>query len=258
MKIVTVFDGSPRKKHTYQAVNEFLAKLDALGGVQSEIVRLADYRLGVCKGCQRCFDKGEEFCPLKDDRDLLFGKIMASDGVVFATPTYSFQVSGLMKLFLDRCGFLFHRPRFHGRTFTSLVVQGIMGGGKVVRYLDFVGSGLGFDVVRGACCMTREPMTEERRREQSAALAKLSERYHRRLARADHVPTLKQLMVFRMARNGIRRELDDSYLDYRYYAEKGWFESDYYHPAHLGLMKRGAGWLFDTVSGHMNGPHAPR
>jgi multimeric flavodoxin WrbA len=30
--------------------------------------------------------KGEEFCPLKDERDLLIEKMMSSDGVVFACP----------------------------------------------------------------------------------------------------------------------------------------------------------------------------
>src|SRR5512141_619713 len=108
MKRVTAFVGSARKRNTYKAVLQFLDNLQALGDVEYEIAVLGDYRLEPCRGCQLCFRKGEEFCPLKDDRDVLFEKISASDGVVFATPNYSFQVSGLMKLFLDRCGFLFH------------------------------------------------------------------------------------------------------------------------------------------------------
>jgi FMN-dependent NADH-azoreductase len=73
----------------------------------------------------------------------------ASDGIVLATPNYSFQVSGLMKVFLDRLGFAFHRPRFHGKAFTSIVTQGIFGGGKVVKYLDFVeAGGSGHRIVR--------------------------------------------------------------------------------------------------------------
>ena len=59
--------------------------------------------------------------------------MMASDGVVFATPNYSFHVSGLMKLFVDRLAFNFHRPRFFGKTCTSIVTQGIAGGGKIVE-----------------------------------------------------------------------------------------------------------------------------
>ena len=89
MKKVTAFVGSARKKNTYKAVVQFLNNLQALGDVEYEIVTLSDYRLGVCRGCRVCFEKGEEFCPLKDDRDVLFDKITASDGVVFATPNYS-------------------------------------------------------------------------------------------------------------------------------------------------------------------------
>ena len=55
---------------------------------------LSDYNLEICKGCKLCLDQGEEFCPLKDDRDQLIQKIIDSDGVIFASPNYSFQVSG--------------------------------------------------------------------------------------------------------------------------------------------------------------------
>jgi len=101
MKRVTAFVGSARKKYTYDAVRQFLDDLQSLGDVECEIVALSDHRLGTCRGCCVCFAKGEEFCPLKDDRDVLIEKMMASDGVVFASPNYSFQVSAIMKIFLD-------------------------------------------------------------------------------------------------------------------------------------------------------------
>src|SRR5512146_1579212 len=101
MKKVIAFVGSAHKKITHKAVVQFLNNLQALGDVEYEIVTLSDYRLGFCRGCRVCFMRGEQFCPLKDDRDVLFDKIAASDGVIFATPNYSFQMSGLMKVFLD-------------------------------------------------------------------------------------------------------------------------------------------------------------
>ncbi|HYF91291.1 MAG TPA: flavodoxin family protein [Symbiobacteriaceae bacterium] len=120
-----VFVGSAHKQgSTHYAVRQFLDNLQSSG----------DHRLATCRGCKVCFGKGGEFCPLKDDRDVLFDKIMASDGVVFASPNYSFQVSAILKLFLDILGFVFHRPRFFGKTFTSIVTQGFFGGGKIVRY----------------------------------------------------------------------------------------------------------------------------
>lgn len=248
VKRVTAFVGSARKKHTYSAVREFLDRLEALGGVECEIVTLSDYRIETCRGCKLCLDKGEELCPLKDDRDVLIEKMMGSDGLILASPNYSFQVSGTMKVFLDRLGFLFHRPRFHGKTFTSIVVQGVYGGRKIVKYLDFVGKSLGCDVVKGSCATSFEPMTDKERLKRDQALAKQSKRFHRELSKSDgRVPTLFELMIFRMARTSIRLTLDESWRDYTYYSQQGWFESDYYFPTHMGLLKRSAGSLLDMI-----------
>src|SRR5512136_3026396 len=150
MKKVTAFVGSGHKRLTHNAVRQFLDDIESFGDVETELVTLNDYQIGTCRGCRLCFDRGEETCPMKDDRDVLIGKIMASDGVVLASPNYSFQVSGALKVFLDRLGFVFHRPRFFGKAYTSIVTQGIYGGPKVVKYLDFVGGGLGFNVVKGS------------------------------------------------------------------------------------------------------------
>lgn len=252
MKRVTAFVGSGRKRHTHNAVLQFLGYLQAFGDVEYEVVALNDYRLETCRGCQLCFKKGEEFCPLHDDRDELIKKIEASDGIVFASPNYSFQVSGLMKAFLDRLGFVFHRPRFHGKTFTSIVAQGIYGGGKIVKYLDFVGNGLGFNTVKGSCIRTLEPMTAKAQRAIDAALTQQSKRFHERLSKpALPVPALINLMAFRMSRTSMRLMLDGRSRDYTYYSDKGWFDSDYYYPTRLGVLKKTAGGLFDLIGASM-------
>jgi multimeric flavodoxin WrbA len=252
MKKVTAFVGSARRGHTYDAVAQFLGNLESTGDVESEIVRLSDYPLGVCRGCRVCFEKGEEHCPLKDDRDVLIKKMMASDGVVLASPNYSFQISGLMKVFLDRLGFAFHRPRFFGKTFTSIVTQGIYGGNKLVDYLDFVGSALGFNTVKGSCLMTLDPMTDKQQLEMDRVLAAHASRYYARLERPGYpVPGLIHLWFFRMGRTKMKLELDDSSPDYRYYSDRGWFESDFYYPTRLGLLKKEAGTLFDSVTARM-------
>jgi multimeric flavodoxin WrbA len=249
MKTVTAFVGSARKQHTYNAVRQFLDSLQSLGNVEYEIVRLSDCVVETCRGCKLCFDRGEEFCPFQDDRNLLIDKMMTSDGVVFASPNYSFQVSAIMKTFLERLGFVFHRPRFFGKTFTNIVVQGIYGGPKIVEYLDFVGNNLGFNVVAGSCLRALEPMTEKDHRTNAGILAAHSRRFHDRLSRPAYpVPTLFKLMIFRMSRTSIRLMLDETRRDYTYYRDKGWFESDYFYPVRLNVFKKGAGSLFDYTA----------
>lgn len=243
---VTAFIGSARKKHTYLAAENFLKKLQMHGTIEYEIVALSDYKLKICRGCKLCIDKGEELCPLKDDRDILMRKISESDGVLFATPNYSFQVSGQMKVFLDRFGFLFHRPQYFGKTFTSIVAQGIYGGKDIVKYLDFVGSSLGFNVVKGLVIKTLEPMSEENRVKTNLAIEKQSRSFYRKLVKREYPsPSLFRLLLFRVSRTTMKAMLNDGYRDYSYFNQKGWFSNDYYYSVKLNPFKKTMGKLFD-------------
>ncbi len=257
MRSVVAFVGSARRHGvTHRATRRFLDDLESFGDVETELVFLSEHDLGLCRGCKACFIRGEEFCPLHDDRDLLLAKIARSDGVVLASPVYSFQVSGHTKVFLDRLGFAFHRPRFHGKAYTSIVVEGLYGGRAVARYLDLVGLGLGFNVVEGSRVVARknpdtprEPMQEEERRRMDDALARQARRFHAQLLGPRFpAPTLLQLLAFRMARTSIRLEQAPDRPDPAYYRDRGWFESDYWYPTRLGPLKRLAGAAFDRVA----------
>jgi len=246
MKKVTAIVGTASRKHTYLAVRQFLEDLQSLGDVETEVVRLSDYRIETCRTCKLCLMKGEESCPLKDDRDVLIGKMMASDGVVFATPNLSWHVSGMMKVFLDRLGFVFHRPRFFGKVSTSIVPQGIYGGRKIVRYFDFVGKGLGFTTVMGMHFTALDPMAGTEKQKMDRSLAKLSRKFYDRLVGPTPAPGWFWLMAFRSGRTKMRLELDESSFDYCYYRDKGWFDSDYFYPTRLGPLKKTAGRLIDA------------
>ncbi len=250
MKRVTAFVGSARKHSTYQSVQRFLTSLQSLGDVEAEIVRLGDCRVETCRGCKNCFEKGEEFCPYAgDDRTMLMDKMMQSDGVVFASPVYTFQVSAIMKKFLDRLGFVCHRPRFFGKACTNIVVQAFRGGAECVKYLDLVGFALGFNVVKGACVPAGlEAVAEKEQRETERLLDAHARRFYRALSGPAYpVPTLFQIMAFRWSRSYIRRTLDDSSLDFRYYRDRGWFESDHFYPTRLGPLRTAAGSFFDYL-----------
>ncbi len=263
MKSVIAFVGSARKHGvTYRATRLFLDDLESFGDVRTELVFLSDHQIGLCRGCKACFIRGEEFCPLHDDRDPLVEKMTTCDGVVLASPVYSFQVSAHMKAFLDRLGFAFHRPRFHGKTCTSIVVEGLYGGRDVVKYLDFVGGALGFNVAKGSRIVSRknpdtanEPMSDAERREMDEVLARHSRRFHEMLTRPPFPePTMFRLFAFRMARTGIRLELAEDRPDHAYYRDHGWFDSDYYYPTRLGPLKRAAGAAFDRMAARSSRP----
>jgi multimeric flavodoxin WrbA len=246
MKIVTAFVGSSRKRNTYRAVEQYLNNLQALGNIETEIVVLSDYRLGICRGCQLCFNKGESFCPLKDDRDVLFEKIKASDGVIFATPNYTWDMSGMMKVFLDRFGFACHRPRYFGKCFTSIVVQAVGRGEKIVDTFNWTANVLGFTTLKGMTITAFDPRTEQQQKKIDRDLEKHSHRFYAMLAKpAFSPPSLSQLLMFRFARTLIHTQTNPEMLDYRYFADNHWFDSDYYYPTNLGRVKQVVGAILD-------------
>jgi multimeric flavodoxin WrbA len=248
MKKITAFVGSARKKNTYKAVAQFMSNLQALGEVETEIVVLTNYKLGICRGCQLCVNKGEAFCPLKDDRDVLFDKIDKSDGIIFACPNYTWNMSGIMKVFIDRFGFAVHRPRFFGKAFTSIVTQAMGQGDKIVKNFDYIAFTLGFNTLKGITITGFDPKTEEQQQKIDKDLAKLSRRFYNMLEKPAYpAPTFIQLLGFRMSRT-IVMQTDPEWIDHQYFADKGWFESDYYYSTSLSMVKRAVGSLADRMA----------
>jgi hypothetical protein len=65
------------------------------------------------------------------------------------------------------------------------------------------------------------------------------------------VPTLFKLGGFRAARTSMRLMLDETSRDYTYYRDKGWFESDYFYPTRLSVLKKATGSLVDSITARM-------
>jgi NAD(P)H-dependent FMN reductase len=247
MKKVTAFIGSARKKGTYLAVQEFENNLKKHGDIDFEYVFLNDYNLEFCRGCKLCFDKGEQFCPHNDDRNVLIEKMVKSDGVIFASPSYAFQVSGRMKNFIDRIAFIYHRPRFFKKTFTAIGVQFIPFGNQVQRYLEGVGNNLGFDVLNGATVITPEPIPPKQLKKLKAKIMKLSDKFYKKLNNIKPIkPSLLKIMKFRMTRSGLQGS-DLELYDYNYYNNMGWFESDYYYDIHMNPIQKAIGTFSDFL-----------
>lgn len=248
MKKVVCFVGSARTEGgTQHAVRIFEERLREHGEIDFEILRLSEQNLSFCTGCKLCFDRGEQYCPHKDDRERLVAKMEAADGVVFASPNYAFHVSGSMKNYIDRIAYVFHRPCFFGKTFTGLAVYGVFGGNKVRKYLESTGENLGFEVVRGATAMTLEPMTEERIEKLEASMTAAADRFYQQLMTTEPMrPSLYRFMMFRMTRSGIMSSPVQLY-DHAYYEKQGWFDSDYYYDVKLSGLQRLLGGLFDRM-----------
>jgi multimeric flavodoxin WrbA len=74
-------------------------------GAECEVVTLAKLKINRCLSCYRCqADEAHLTCVYndKDDVRAIFDKIAGADIVVFATPVYLMNMTGLLKTLLDR------------------------------------------------------------------------------------------------------------------------------------------------------------
>ncbi len=144
MKIVVIL-GSHRKGNTLKLVNQVEESMQLLGNVEFTYLHLKDLNLKTCKGCFQCIQKGSDICPLKDDKYLILKTLLNSDGVILATPAYNFNVSTMMKNFIDRFAHLGHQPKLFNQHVLLLSTTAGTGATEVLSYLyKYVGRLWGF------------------------------------------------------------------------------------------------------------------
>lgn len=227
MKILIVM-GSPRKVGTWKAVQKVQAAMQQLGPVEFDVLWLKDANLQPCLGCHACIKRGESKCPLKEDLAGIQARMLAADGVIFATPVYSQQVSALLKTMIDHFSYLWHRPRFFGK-FSMAVATG---GGQFKETLGYIKQNThawGFTFASQVGVPHLEALTPRMGKKVEAEIVQAAQRFYRAVesGRAP-APSLFDLMWFRMWRINARANKADNPTDFAYFTEKGWFEQEYY------------------------------
>jgi len=92
--------GSPRAAgNTSYLVDVALDEL-VRAGLAVEKIMLSEFRVLPCEGHDDCEDL--PVCPLDDDAGAILERMYAADGLILATPVYYEDVSGQMKVFIDR------------------------------------------------------------------------------------------------------------------------------------------------------------
>lgn len=99
MKVLALV-GSYRKNGN----TDILVK-EVIKGVESEnidvkYIFLGTLNIGDCKGCEGC--KETYRCVIKDDMEKLYPLILEADGIILGSPTYFYNVTGVVKNFLNR------------------------------------------------------------------------------------------------------------------------------------------------------------
>jgi multimeric flavodoxin WrbA len=117
MQILTIL-GSPRKHGNTDAVlRRFEVKAVDAGHAVSR-VRIVDYDVAGCLGCDACQgDPGDFACAQVDDAEDILRQIQAADLAVYAAPVYCWSVPAQMKALMDRhyCSVKVERGRLVSR-----------------------------------------------------------------------------------------------------------------------------------------------
>jgi multimeric flavodoxin WrbA len=134
MQIVCIV-GSPHgpRGNTARLLQEVLAGA-AAHGARAEIIYLNGRNILPCNGCDACHRTGR--CIQKDDFEAVRAKIVATDGLILASPNYLFSVTAQLKAFLDRCCGTVHLLGFSGKYGAAVVTSGGGGDEPIIDYLQ--------------------------------------------------------------------------------------------------------------------------
>ena len=105
MKKVLVISSSLRKNANSEQLAASFAEGARAAGHEAELVSLREKEIKFCVGCLAC--QKTQRCFMHDDADAIREKMLHADVLVFATPIYYYEMSGILKTMLDRANPLY-------------------------------------------------------------------------------------------------------------------------------------------------------
>ena len=151
---------------------------EAGGPIAFEYIWLRNLALTQCRGCAVCVGNGEEFCPIRDDVPAIMQTMREEDGIALASPVYSWQVSGLLKVLIDRLSYTLHRPQLYGKK-VLVLVTGMLGTNNVEDYLTEVAQFWGAEIVATAGLITPPTVSARQQTKNGRILARAVAAFNR-------------------------------------------------------------------------------
>jgi multimeric flavodoxin WrbA len=234
MKILAIM-GSPRKKKmTYTFTKKFEEIIQTIEPVDFEYLYLIDYDLKMCAGCYNCLMKDEKLCKDAETMEKIVDKMKNADGIIFVSPSFVDNVSGLMKNFIDHCSYLIHRPPFTDKYAITISVTLGSGHKETANYLAQTAAKMGFSVENiNPIVLSTFDDTKELPKIKKNCIAFLNAIKQKAPAR----PTFNQVLYFKILQ--VMGEVQKSQgwgLDYDFWAKNGWYSAPYYREAKIGFF----------------------
>lgn len=134
---------SYRQCNTYRVSQYLKSYMQTNGSIEFEELFLIKLNIPFCTGCNKCFFKGENFCPHHFIIQPIVEKIIRCDSLIITTPTYSLQAPAVLKCFIDHMSYNFLRPRFFDKKALVVVTESVAGAKPTACYMKQVLEGWG-------------------------------------------------------------------------------------------------------------------
>ncbi|MBI9038443.1 MAG: NAD(P)H-dependent oxidoreductase [Bacteroidales bacterium] len=243
MKVLAIM-GSPRKNGKgFQIVKKIEDQLKSYSEIDFEYVFLKDLNLELCRGCFQCIVQGEEKCPINDGQKQLEAKMLEANGIIFCSPVYGLNVSGLMKIFIDRFSYNGHHPRFFKQNALFVANTCGMGLKGALNAMKFIAV-WGFHVVGEiGIKWPHYKQSEKEQNKNEKLITRASEKLYQNMIIETPKPQTNQVKHYCIMKTMMRsfKNYDKMFPgDLRYWEEKGWLkkETSFFYEAKLTLYQK--------------------
>ena len=161
---IAIINGSPRKSGaTFKTLSCFKESLEnACPDINIEFINLIDYNLEYCRGCQHCYKAVK--CIISSDRiEEIYNIINNSDGVIWGSPNYATNISGLLRNFYDRVNMLmtqllYRKPCINIVTYENGMANKVL---KIMREMVSYSSGYSIKSIRIKSPFNENPLDKK-------------------------------------------------------------------------------------------------
>ena len=151
----------------------------------------------------------------------------AADGLILGSPIHTFNITGLMKNFVEYFMYKRNRPSFFGKK--AVVTATASGGGHtvVMDFLEQTANAWGCDVV-SRMGISSSQMTKERYLKRVNKVAEeVAQTFISEINKGElGSPKFRHLMNFRAMQNMSSNQKGS--INEKYWQDRGWFDKEYY------------------------------
>ena len=166
--------------------------------------------------------------------------MLDSDAVIIAAPGYVMNVPGILKIFIDRLAYNFHRPKYFRQKLFFITAGTDYVAKSMFGYLKIL-NGAGFQLIGSLAVMPEIlPFTEKFKNKNKRIIENAAKKFSKQM-RSKKEPKVKfsDLLHIRFMRIIAEMAPEKFSGDYSYYKKKGWLDkrTNYFTDWKTGIIK---------------------